>query len=813
MWGKDEIRNEITDGVFYSAVIQGRDIALELPREITSAMTGLPAASPAFTGRGKDLAALLEILAPPPSASHTASTSNSPPTAAAVTAVTVSGMGGVGKTELAIQAAHAALDRGWFPGGVLFVDLHGDDPDRRVEPGQALDGFLRAMRIPGEHIPPAEQDRERLYASVLREGYARQGRRVLVVVDGASSHEQARPLLPSDNVNASIVTSRHTLGLLRASRLDLGILPPKAAVGMLRRALQTGRPGDTRITNHADDAAMIAQLCGRLPLALEIIAALLADDPERPLGALAEDLRNERTRLDELSYEDRSVRAAFSLSYRRLEPAEARLLRLLSVNPGPDISTEAAVILSGADQATLLARFQALSSALEKYDTPGTTDWPRTYPLLRSLTSTDHAHTRRTMEALARVHLVERGTAYGRWRMHDLVRLFASERAREKAGQDNRAAVLYLLLIYYFAGTEAASLHLDHNIQAPDPATMGFADEKQALQWLDSEYSNLTATVYVAAKGRKDLRWIASALPLALGHLMRLRGRLDDDLALSTIALRVARQSHDRRSEGTILRNRGATLAYMRRFDEAINPLQEAIKIFRATANRHGEGSALSTLGVALQEAGRSREAITALRESVQIHREIGARYSEGKALDLLGLTLLRAGQSEEAVTPAQEAVKIFRQIKDQRAQAVALNNLGAALRKTQRSEEAITLYKRSAKLHQLTHNPRGEIRVLVNLGGSLADVQRFDEAIATLQEAIQMSRDLRDRAGEAAALNNLALALKGAGRIDEANTARKDAAAIGRDLNAEVTETGLYIALEGSASTQPPNKQRTLCD
>jgi hypothetical protein len=263
--------NEIGGGIFFSAVVQGRDITVHLAPEVFPALTGLPACSPGFTGRDGDLDALLSALAPPPSIGSLTSAARS-------SAVVVNGLAGIGKTELASQAVRIALGRGWFPGGVLFVEMFGYDERRRLTTGQALEGFLRALGIAGEHIPAHDQDRARLYASALA-AYAGSGRRVLVVVDNVSTHEQVASLLPADGINAAIVTSRDRLCTLKARQLSLDVLALDAAVDMLDRVLRVTRPDDTRACDYPEDAAQIVDLCGGLPLALQITGALLADDP------------------------------------------------------------------------------------------------------------------------------------------------------------------------------------------------------------------------------------------------------------------------------------------------------------------------------------------------------------------------------------------------------------------------------------------------------------------------------------------------------------------------------------------------------
>jgi hypothetical protein len=304
--------NTVSDGIFFSAVVQGRDITVKLPLEIPLALSGLPSGTPAFTGRAAELHTLLNVLAPragSADAGRALGASRVPTVAVAA----VGGLAGICKTELAIQAARAALDRQWFPGGVLFVDLFGYDPVRNVDPGRALEGFLRALAIPDDYIPPETQDRARLYGSVLA-AYARAERRILVVIDNAATHEQARSLLPTEPSGAAIVTSRHTLGMLGARLVDLDILTPKNAADMLDSVLRIARPDDRRVTDHPAVSACIAELCKGLPLAMRIIAALLGENPRRPLAEMAADLDDERTRLDELSYDDTAVRAAFDLS-------------------------------------------------------------------------------------------------------------------------------------------------------------------------------------------------------------------------------------------------------------------------------------------------------------------------------------------------------------------------------------------------------------------------------------------------------------------------------------------------------------------
>ncbi|MDX3379530.1 NB-ARC domain-containing protein [Streptomyces sp. ME02-6991-2A] len=285
-----QVQNQIRDGVFYNTVVQGNNVTLQLPDEITPALTGMPAPSSTFTGRETVLELLVEELRPGRRA------------AAGPLAHVVAGLPGAGKTELVLQVAHRASQQGWFPGGILFIDLHGYDGDRRVSPSRALGSLIQALGIPDRYVPDDLQDRARLYRSVLST-YAEQGRRILVIADNASDDSQARPLLSADSRIPVLVTSRHTLAGINNARMhDLAILDSASAVELLRRELCQARgPDDSRVEDAPESAEKIAHLCGHLPLALRIVAALLADLPARPLSSMLKSLSDARNRLQRLS--------------------------------------------------------------------------------------------------------------------------------------------------------------------------------------------------------------------------------------------------------------------------------------------------------------------------------------------------------------------------------------------------------------------------------------------------------------------------------------------------------------------------------
>ncbi|MER6664637.1 tetratricopeptide repeat protein [Amycolatopsis japonica] len=781
----DGIRNNVTGEVILGTIIQGRDITVVLPPQIVPAMTGLPPATPSFTGRDSDLADLLGILAP---------VKNPTQAQPALVTAAVGGMGGVGKTELALQAARIALARGWFPGGVLFTDMRGYDTDPAVRrgPGQALDGMLRAVGLPGEHIPADVQDRSRLLRSVLA-AYAAGGRRVLVVVDNVATGGQALPLMPSDGVCAAIVTSRHVLADLDARLLNLAVLPAGQATALLDKALRLRDPTDGRVGNQPDDAARLADLCAGLPLALQIVAAQLAANPAKPLAAMTADLDDVASRLVEgMAFADRAVHTVFDSSYHQLTDAQARLFRLLSLNSGPEISTAAAASLAGMTE----------------------------------------AEARRGLDALACGHLAEPGATYGRWRLHDLLRLHSARHGVAQAESDQRDQALSRLLTYYLTTTRTANAHLDPRVT--DPSELGFVDLEQAMDWLDTEYANLTAaTAAAAATGHQAF---ARDLPQAMWHFLRRRRHLADWITLSETAIDATRTLADRDGEATALNGLGSALQDMRRFDEAIASHTEAAHLYRAIGNRHGEAKALLNLGGALLQNGSHDQAIATLQLAVEIFQQAEDRLHEVMALQNLGIVLRQVGRFDEAADMHADIVRIYRDSGDLHGEAVALNNLGNDLAPLSRVEEAITAFRQAARLHRQISNRIGEAMAFNNIGATLAKAQnpdeavpayreaarlyheigdrhgegetlnnlgwilalarRFDEAVAVCASAAQLLHDVGDRSAESKALHNLGLALRRTGGFDRAATAFHDAAGIYRELGDRFNEAAMLHGL-----------------
>ncbi|WP_371789470.1 tetratricopeptide repeat protein [Streptomyces albidoflavus] len=729
------VLNEISDGIFFHSVIQGRDITILLPPQVAPALSGLPnAVRTTFIGRDMYVNELIQGLAP--------DNSERPELAASVAAV--SGLAGVGKTELIVQAAFRALKQpGWFPGGVLFVDLFGYDPDRRLSPERALESLLNALGVPGEHIPADLQDRTRLYRSVLA-AFAEKGRRILVVIDNASNTEQVRSLLPTDGVTAALLTSRHSLDV-EARRYELAVLDEQASTGLLRRALQQAcGVCDTRVIDEPEAAAAIARLCGGLPLALCIAAALLADTPARPLSSLAQDLEAEHFRLDELCREDRAVRAAFDLSYRHLGQEQASLFRLLPLNPGLDLSTESAAYLIDADQRQV----------------------------------------RRILQDLKRAHLVEIGHTWGRWRLHDLVRLYADEQGRLHPDAHQRETARARLFGYYQETAAAANSYLK---ALPDTRSSRFPDRNGALAWLDAERHNLVEVATAAP--RLGLPETTTALAGVLAEYFDHRRYFDDWIVVTNAALKIFRESGDRKGEAAASHDLGSALEKVHKLEESVNFNRRAVTLYRQINDRRGESMALNNLGLILEVVGKLKEAIDSYSRAATIAHEIGDRYLQAAAQGNLGVGLRQVGQVEKAVDIHTQVAALYRMIGDQKNEATAVHNLGTALQAMDRLSEAIDAHTQAAAIFHDLDDRHGEAMAQNNLGIALGRDRQLQGAVDAHTQAAALYHEANDLHSEAMVLVNLGLAFEAMSRLQDAIDAHARAAVIAHKIDAAGSE------------------------
>lgn len=660
---------------------QINNFTVALPEQRARVLAGLPPEPAGFVGREGESTALLAALNP------------GAQDAGAVVICAVAGLAGVGKSALAVHAARRAVAEGWFHGAV-FLNLRGYDPQNApVNAGDAVTVLLRALGV-NTHLPATADERLALYQAALTQ-LAAVGRRVLLVLDNVADAGQADALLPGNAAHRVLVTSRQSLASLSARLLDLDVLSGTEAVQLLTQALRNARPDDPRA---AEDSALaaLAAACGGLPLALQIAAALLKASPRRAVSDLAKDLADERARLKLLAFPDNAlrpgVRAALKLSCDRLTEPQARMLRLLTVDPGPDVETPAAAALADLSPAQASGLLYALEGA----------------------------------------HLIKPDASGRRWGMHDLVRLYGRELLDAAADSAEQQQARDRLFAYYLTTAEAADGHL--RALPGESASARFGGRDEALAWFDANRANLVAAVDLAVeRGRLD---VAALLPLCMTEFFFWRVYLQECVDTHVVAVNAARSINDRRHEGTALTNLGTALQELRRFDEAIEAHQQAVAVYREAADKHSEGSALNNLGMVLSEVNRFDAAVEAHRQAAAIFRETGDKHSEGIALNNLGIPLSAMHRVGDAIDAYRRAAAVFRETGDRQGAGRVLGNLGVALAELRAFDEAVDAFEQAGAIFREIGDRYTEGKVYGNLGALLCGMRRFREGAASWRRA-----------------------------------------------------------------------------
>ncbi|MFF8611445.1 tetratricopeptide repeat protein [Streptomyces sp. NPDC015350] len=714
------VSNDFRGADFQHSQVQGSGTMQTFVQQyapVPTAMDSLPPRRADFTGRDDDIAFLLGVLDP--------GRTNGLPAHAVL-----SGWGGVGKTTLVHAAGHAAFERGWFT-GVLLVNLRGYDP-HPSQAEDALEALLRSLGVRPEHVPAPGAGREALYRSQLA-ARERAGERLLVIADNASRADQVRPLLPPGH-HGLLTTSRRSLpGLGRMRTVHL--LQPEDAVALLRAALRHNDPDDRRVDEEPEAAQQVAVACGCLPLALQITAGLLAGDPDQPLAERAERLTS-AGRLEGIDDGEQSLRATFDQSFESLPLQQAELFRLLSLNPGPDISTAAVALLAEQSEAA----------------------------------------TEKLLGHLAAAHLIERGPARGRWQMHDLLREYAHAQATAQCERSRPSRRRYdqaraRLTGHYARTAKAADTHLEAGRAAIAPL---FAGREQALAWLDAERENLIAIAH--SEGTTET---AISLGFSLGRYLESRRRLQDLVTIRSLALDACMAQGDILNEAGAWNNLGGALQEVRRFDEAIEAHQKALTLYQQHADTHGEAGAWNNLGIALQKVRLFDEAIEAHQKALAYYQQHADTHSEADAWDNLGIALREVRLFDEAIEAHQKALAYYQQHADTHGEVGAWNNLGTVLQKMRLFDEAIEAHQKALAYYQQQADTHREAGAWGNLGLALCEVRLFDEAIEAHQKALAFHQQHTDTHREATAWNNLGVALREVRRLDEAIDAGERATAM----------------------------------
>ncbi|GAA2095003.1 AfsR/SARP family transcriptional regulator [Actinomadura alba] len=626
----ESLRTRLTEnlGVSPSTEVQQAHLAiLARDREIIVATPSAPCLLPPdivdFVGRGEQVERLVKLLAGDGRSMATA---------------LVVGEGGIGKTTLVTHVAHRV--RTAFPDGQMYVDLQGAEA-LPADPGEVLGRFLTALGVDGRALPKSVAERAERLRSLVAD------RRVLMVLDNAADERQIRPLLPGGSGCAVLVNGRRRLPGLSAHTMQLTAFDAETALALLRRMI-----GHKRVLSEPDAAREIVDLCGGLPLAVRIAGARLAARERWSLAHLADRLRLERRRLDELSAGDLTVRASLTMSYRTLDAPARRAFRLLGLLDVPDFPVWvcAALLDIATDEA------EALLDAL--------------------------------MDALLLVCVGTDACGNFRYRFHDLVRLYARERAEAEDGSAECAAAVGRALGAWLALAEAADRGLPERVAAdidgparrrppyPPIEPVATAD---CLNWFDSERAALAACVaQAAAAGFTDLAWELAARSLSY---YAFRGLYEDWSHTHEVARRACMLAGDRLGEAVMVRN----LSCLRMTGVKAGPgtvparIAAALRTFRESGLRHGEVDMLGMFVFSLR-GGRPLDDVLAMADAAMDKAEgIGYELGQTRLWYMRALAHREQGRYPDAIRCAERCLDMAADAGTAHDRVLALWEMAAA--------------------------------------------------------------------------------------------------------------------------------------
>ncbi|MEV6967621.1 BTAD domain-containing putative transcriptional regulator [Hamadaea sp. NPDC051192] len=617
----------------------------------------------------------------------------------------ISGQPGVGKSTLAAQWAAGQAAR--FPDGRLHADLSSADP------GAVLPQFLGALGVPPDRVPAGLAAQTGLYRSILS------GRRVLVMLDDARSEEQVRPLLAVAPGCLTLVTSRLDLSSLTvttgAELIRLDVLPEGDAYQLL-----AARLGMARLAAEPTATSQIVQRCGRLPLALAIVAARLAAHPDLPLSDVASQTAD--ANLEPFRHSDPTVdlRGVFGRSYRDLSTSVARLFRHLGCHPGPHLSLAAAA----------------------------------------SLAATTVDRTREGVLELDRANLVGLRPS-GRLQLHDLLRAYAAEQIR---GPERRAALRRLLDHTLHTACAANALCYPHRdrltIPAPargtviEPLTPG-----SALQWYADEAALLPGLVAAATKAGQDRH--AWQIAWAFAEFLQRRGQWEEILRVHAVAVAAAERLADRLAQARCHNSIARAYAKLGRDHEAVQHFDRAVELhrdldepallahvylgasgpmsrvrpgdqieqvaragelFHRAGDELGEARALNTAGWWRAEAGQYEQALADCGRAQRILAELGFAQGEGHAWDSIAYIHHRRGEYAAAVAGYERAAELLHGSDDLHAAAETLVRLGTTQLSAGDTAAGLDAWKQAAEYYEVVGDTRAATGVRERVAAQYID-------------------------------------------------------------------------------------------
>jgi DNA-binding SARP family transcriptional activator/tetratricopeptide (TPR) repeat protein len=650
----------------------------------------LPASIADFTGREAQLAEIRSVLSADVEAGARFG----------MRIVAISGKGGVGKSTLAVRAAHELAEV--YPDGHLYGDLDFGEGDERIR--GVLARFLRALGVTGSALPDDDNERADLYRSLLA------SRRVLVVLDCASSEDEVLPLLPAGTGCAVIVTSRTQLsGLPGAHHVDIDVFDEERSLAML-----TSIVGEQRVAMEREAATELVGLCGGLPLALRIAGARLASRPHWRMDILVARLRNTLNRLDELSYRGLGLRSSINLSYRTLTTAERHLLQLFALTTTVDFPGWVAAALLGTDSAEAAEMVEALVEArlLDTVQYPG--------------------------ERL-------------RYRFHDLIRVFATERLHAETTEADRREATARLIAACMAGAEQAHRreyggdYTTLHSTAPRgrvPEELDTFDDP--MEWLEAERRTLAAAVHLAASsGLTELCW---DLALSLVTLFEVKGHFDDWRETTGRALAVTEQAGDERGRAAMLYSLGTLYTTQRRLADAVPCFDAALEIFEALGDVHGSALVLRNAATVDRLLGRDAGVIAKYESALARMRLADDIVGEAHVLQHIAKVRIDEGDPERARELLDTALAHFRRVGYLRGEAQALNRFVELCLLTDEVEQAHQALNRVLLIVRDIGDHIGESHALYRLGLVRQRTGRLDNAETTLRHALSVARMVGQR-------------------------------------------------------------------
>ncbi|GIH26945.1 regulatory protein AfsR [Acrocarpospora phusangensis] len=677
------------------------ELLIEMPKPAQ-----LPAAVTDFTGRKQLVNRMLMLLS----------------SGDGVPVVAMSGIGGVGKTTLAVHVAHLVNDL--FPDGQLYADLrgYGQEP---TPPETALVAFLRALGIPVDVIPDSLADRAALFRSLLAD------RRMLVLLDNARDADQVEHLLPGSAGCAAIITSRGKLADLPSARLiDLDVMEPDEALSLFGAVA-----GVERVSAERAPAMDVVAACGFLPLAVRIVAARLAARPSWTVASLVPRLADERRRLDEMKIGNLAVSATFALGYGQLDPRQMRAFRLLSLPNGSDISVFAAA----------------------------------------AVLDLSHVETEDVLESLVDASLLE-APAPGRYRFHDLLKLFARRQSEDTDEPATQARALRRLLGFYLATARSAHrLAYEGSAVADQLQVIGhrghsFTSADDSVAWLAAEGEALfavlgqaAATATTATASAEDLLPAADLL-VAMEPLLETGASGREFDQRTRVLIDAARQAGDPRSELRCRYVLGRVLFGANRMAEA----EEQFLTARSLAEECGDsivlGETCNALAVVAGRQRRHTEALQWFDRAGKIYREVGNVAGEALVLSYSARDHFGLGRPEDAIAVSEQGLAIFTELGSGGGVARARYHLGIVLSAVGRLNEAVVHHAECLDYFRASNQRVWEQRVCVRLATTFIAAGRYQDAARHAEQALIVSREITHPYGEALSLTALGKALRGLG-------------------------------------------------